>query len=116
MKTIPNSIQLIGNLGRDPEITKTSNGAMLAKVSLATSEYYKDAEGKSVNNTQWHNLVAWGPQAEFMEKNLHKGDLVGVRGKIRNRSFTGSDGLQQYRTEIIVKEISTVPRRAQEAA
>lgn len=99
-----NSIQLIGHLGRDPEITKTSKGTKMGKVSLATNDFYKDKNGERVEQTQWHNLIAWGSQADYMEEKLKKGSLIGVRGKLRYRKYNNKDGQPQVRTEILVQE------------
>ena len=104
MTTMKNSIQLIGNLGRDPEITKTSAGAKVGNVSLATHESYKDKDGERVEQTQWHNLVAWGDLAEYMQNNLRKGSYIGIRGKLRYRKYNNKEGQQQVRTEILVQE------------
>jgi len=104
MTTMKNSIQLIGNLGRDPEITKTSNGNKVGKVTLATNEYYRDKNGERITQTQWHNLVAWGNLADYMEDNLKKGQQIGVRGKLRYRKYNNKDGQPQMRTEILVRE------------
>jgi single-strand DNA-binding protein len=104
MTTMKNSIQLIGNLGRDPEVTKTSSGAKIGKVSLATDESYKDKSGEWVKQTQWHNLIAWGEQADYMEANLKKGNLIGIRGKLRYNKYTDKEGQNQVRTEILVQE------------
>ena len=103
-----NSIQLIGNLGRDPEITKTSTGAKVGKVTIATNESYKDKKsGERVTQTQWHNLVAWGEHADYMENNLRKGLQVGIRGKIRYKSYENKAGEKRMRTEILVREFIT---------
>jgi len=107
MDSMKNSIQLIGNLGRDPEITRTSNGAKFGKVSIATKESYKDKGGEKITQTQWHNLIAWGDLADFMEDKLKKGAYIGVRGKIRYNSFTSKDGQKQVKTEILVQEFLT---------
>jgi single-strand DNA-binding protein len=104
MTTMKNSVQLIGNLGRDPEVTTTSSGAKIGKVSLATHESYKDKAGEWVKQTQWHNLVAWGELADHMENNLKKGALIGIRGKLRYNKFTDKEGQNQVRTEIFVQE------------
>jgi single-strand DNA-binding protein len=104
MTTKKNSVQLIGNLGRDPEVTTTSSGAKIGKVSLATHESYKDKAGEWVKQTQWHNLVAWGELADHMENNLKKGALIGIRGKLRYNKFTDKEGQNQVRTEIFVQE------------
>ena len=104
MESMINCIQLIGNLGRDPEITKTSKGSKVGKVSIATSEYFKNPSGERASQTQWHNLIAWGALADYMENHLKKGDQIGIRGKIRYRSYTSKDGQNQMRTEILVQE------------
>jgi single-strand DNA-binding protein len=104
MTTMKNSVQLIGNLGRDPEVTTTSSGAKIGKVSLATHESYKDKAGEWVKQTQWHNLVAWGELADHMENNLKKGALIGIRGKLRYNKFTDKEVQNQVRTEIFVQE------------
>jgi single-strand DNA-binding protein len=114
MSTIRNSIQLIGNLGRDPEIRILNSGRKVGHVSIATSDYVKDDNGEFQQRTQWHNLVAWGPQAEYLEKYLRKGNLTGLRGRLTHRSFEGKDGKQNKRTEIVVNEF--VPFNSKEKA
>ena len=75
MNTLRNKVQLIGNLGNDPEIVNLESGKTLAKFAIATNENYKNAEGEKVTDTQWHNVVAWGKTAEIIEKygNRHHG-------------------------------------------
>ena len=92
MNNLKNSVRLIGNLGGNPEVKELQSGKKIAKLSLATSDKYKDSEGKLVNETQWHNLVAWGKTAEFAERYLEKGQEVAVEGKILNRSYTDKEG------------------------
>ena len=67
MNALKNKVQLIGNLGQDPEIMNMENGTKLAKFSIATSDSYKNAKGEKVEDTQWHNIVAWGKTAEIVE-------------------------------------------------
>ena len=105
MNNLKNSVRLIGNLGGNPEVKELQSGKKIAKLSLATSDKYKDSEGKLVNETQWHNLVAWGKTAEFAERYLEKGQEVAVEGKILNRSYTDKEGQKKYITEISVNEI-----------
>ena len=76
MNALRNKVQLIGNLGQDPEIVNLDGGKKLAKFSIATSESYKNAEGEKVEDTQWHNIVAWGKTAEIVENYLAKGKQV----------------------------------------
>ena len=116
MSNIKNSIQLIGNLGQDPEIRILNSGKKVGQVSIATSDSFKDGNGEYQQRTQWHNLVAWGPQAEYLEKYLHKGSFIGVRGKLTHRSFDGKDGKKMYRTEIVVKEFVSFGKREKELA
>jgi single-strand DNA-binding protein len=105
MNTLRNKVQLIGNLGQAPEIVSFENGNKLAKISLATNEYYKNAAGEKVEETQWHSLVAWGPQAELFEKYIKKGQEIAVEGKLVTRSYETKEGEKRYRTEVQVKEV-----------
>ena len=105
MNNLRNSVRLIGNLGGNPEVRELPSGKKLAKLSLATSDKYKDSEGKLVNETQWHNLIAWGKTADFVERYLEKGQEVAVEGKLLNRSYLDKDGQKKYITEISVNEI-----------
>ena len=97
-------MQLIGNLGRDPEVVELGNGKKLAKVSIATSEFFKNDKGEKVQETQWHNLVAWGNVAENFGKILKKGNEIAVRGKLAHRSYEDKEGQTKYISEIIVNE------------
>ena len=104
MNNLRNRVQLIGNLGMDPEI-KEINGKSMAKFSLATSETYKNNEGNKITDTQWHNLVVWGNQVNIAQKYLKKGQEVAIEGKLVHRSFDGKDGNKKYISEIVVNEI-----------
>lgn len=97
-----NQIQLIGRLGKDPE-TKSGDNYKLATFSLATSESYKDKSGEWQEQTEWHNVKAWGYNAERAEK-LGTGDLVWVTGKIHYDSYE-VEGVKKYRAEIIASQI-----------
>lgn len=105
MNNLKNCVRLMGNLGSAPEVKTTANGKKLAKFSLATNEVYVDQSGKRVSETQWHNLVAWGKQAEVAEKFLNKGKEIAIEGKLTNRSYTDKNGQKRYVTEIQVHEI-----------
>ena len=105
MKNLRNSVQLIGNLGMNPEVKTLDNGATVAKFSIATTEKYKNNKGEQVNDTTWHNLVAWGKTAEIAEKYLSKGSQIAVEGKLVNKSYEAKDGTKRYVTEILVNEI-----------
>lgn len=116
MSSIKNSIQLIGNLGGEPQIRVLNGGRKVGQVSIATSDSYKDANGVFQKRTQWHNLVAWGPQAEYLEKYLHKGSFIGVRGKLTHRSYETKDGKKTLRTEVVVSEFAPFSQKEKELA
>ncbi len=105
MNALKNKVQLIGNLGNDPEIVILENGNKLAKFSMATNETYKNTAGERVTDTQWHNIVAWGKTAEIVESYLTKGKEVVVEGKLTTRSYETKDGEKRYITEIHCKEL-----------
>ena len=105
MNTLRNKVQLIGNLGNDPEIINLESGKTLAKFSIATNESYKNASGEKVKDTQWHNVVAWGKTAEIIEKYVTKGKEVAVEGKLTSRSYETKDGEKRYVTEVGCNEL-----------
>jgi len=105
MNALKNKVQLIGNLGQDPEIVNLENGNKLAKFSIATSDYYKNAQGEKVEDTQWHNIVAWGKTAEIVENYLTKGKQVAVEGKLTHRSYETKEGEKRYITEVKCNEL-----------
>ncbi|MBL4642456.1 MAG: single-stranded DNA-binding protein [Flavobacteriaceae bacterium] len=105
MSTLRNKVQLIGNLGNNPEIITLDSGKKLAKISIATNETYKNAQGEKVTDTQWHNVIAWNKTAEIIEKYLQKGNEVAIEGKLINRSYEDKDGIKKYITEIVCSEL-----------
>ncbi|MFT4699079.1 MAG: single-strand DNA-binding protein [Flavobacteriaceae bacterium] len=105
MSTLRNKVQLIGNLGNDPEIITLDSGKKLAKFNIATNETYKNAQGEKVTDTQWHNVVAWGKTAEIIETYITKGKEVAVEGKLTSRSYEDKEGQKKYITEVVCNEI-----------
>ncbi len=105
MNNLRNKVQLIGNLGNDPEITTFESGKTLAKFTLATNESYKNAKGEKITDTQWHNVVAWGKTAQIVEKYITKGKEVAVEGKLTTRSWEDKDGMKRYITEVVCSEL-----------
>ncbi|HLT42623.1 MAG TPA: single-stranded DNA-binding protein [Sphingobacteriaceae bacterium] len=99
-----NLVILIGRVGKDPEVRHLDNGKSVANLSLATSETYKNKQGEKVENTEWHNLVAWSPLAEIFEKYVKKGNQIYVEGKLTTRTWE-KDGDKKYITEVVVKEL-----------
>jgi single-strand DNA-binding protein len=105
MYALKNKVQLIGNLGNNPEIKTLDGGKKLARFSVATNEVYRNTKGEKVTETQWHNLVAWGKVAEIAEKYLSKGSEVAIEGKLMNRTYNDKDGVKKYITEVQVNEL-----------
>ena len=105
MSTLRNKVQLIGNLGNNPEIITLDSGKKLAKFSIATNESYKNAEGEKITDTQWHNVIAWNKTAEIIEKYLEKGSEVAIEGKLTSRSYEDKEGVKKYITEVVCSEV-----------
>ncbi len=105
MSTLKNKVQLIGNLGTQPEIINLESGKILAKFTMATNEHYKNAKGEKVTDTQWHNIVAWGKTAQIIEQYLNKGQEVAIEGKLTTRSWDDKEGNKRYMTEIVCNEL-----------
>jgi single-strand DNA-binding protein len=105
-----NKVILLGNLGKDPEVRSFENGTTKASFTLATTDSYKDKNGEMVNQTEWHNVVAWRGLSEIAAKYLHKGDKVYVEGKLKNRSWTDQEGVTKYITEIEADNIIMMSR------
>jgi single-strand DNA-binding protein len=105
-KTV-NKVILLGNIGKDPEITSTNGGTLAAKMALATSDRFKDRQGDWQERTEWHNLVAYARGAEIVRDYVKKGSKVFVEGKLQTRSWDDKEsGRKIYRTEIVIGEIS----------
>ncbi len=107
-----NKAILVGNLGKDPEIRSLDSGVKVATFSLATTESYKDREGKKVESTEWHNIVLWRGLAEVAEKYLKKGNSIYVEGRIKTRSWDDKDGNKRYTTEIVADNMTMLGSRS----
>jgi len=100
-----NKVQLIGNLGADPEIKTFETGKKVARFSLATTETYKNEKGEKVKETQWHTVIAWNKLADLVKTYLTKGNEIAIEGKLVNRSWTDKTGTKKYITEIVMNEM-----------
>ncbi|MEK7566590.1 MAG: single-stranded DNA-binding protein [Patescibacteria group bacterium] len=105
-----NKIFLIGNLTRDPEIRALPSGQSVASFGVATNRFFNDKSGQKQQDTQFHNIVAFGRLAEISKQYLNKGSLLMVEGRIQNRSWQGQDGQKKYKTEVVAESIQLGPR------
>jgi single-strand DNA-binding protein len=112
MKSLRNSVQLIGNLGMDPEVKQVSNGNKMARFSLVTTETYKNQKGEKVTDTQWHNLIIWGGLADVAEKYLKKGNQVAVEGRLETNTYDDKDGNRKFFTQIKVNDLVMLDGKA----
>jgi single-strand DNA-binding protein len=106
-----NKVQLIGNVGKDPEVRTTATNKKVAKFSLATSEKRKDAEAI----TSWHSIVVWDKLAEIVEKYVKKGMMLYIDGKINYGKYDDKDGNTHYYTEIIANNIQMLSKKPSDA-
>ena len=106
-----NKVILIGNLGKDPEIRRLENGAVVASFSIATSESFTDKNsGEKKEITDWHDIVLWRGLAEIAEKYIRKGTKIYVEGKLKKRSWQDKEGNTKYNTEVIGEELTILSR------
>lgn len=97
-----NKVTLLGRLGADPEVRRLENGAVVAKMSIATTEWYRDKTSNEVQeSTEWHNIIMWRYLAERAEKQLKKGSLIYLEGKLTHRKYDDKDGNTKYITEVV---------------
>ncbi len=110
-----NKVQLIGNLGKDPEVRSTANGTRVATLSIATSRRWNSASGEAQEKTEWHRVVLWNNKgsglADVAERYLKKGDRVYIDGRIEYRTWEDRDGKTRYTTEIIGREMIMLSSR-----
>ena len=106
-----NKVMLIGHLGKDPEIISFENGTKKMSVTLATTERYRDRNGEWAEQTDWHNLVAWGNLAvDIAEKrrNYIKGDFMYVEGRLKTRQYVDGQNVTRYVTEVLVDKMMSM--------
>jgi len=111
MNAMKNRVQLIGNLGATPEVRNLNSGKKVAQFSMATSETYKNSAGERVQDTQWHQVVAWNKLAEVVENYLDRGKRVAVEGKLVHRSYEDKNGVKRYVTEIVASDILMLDKK-----
>ena len=100
-----NTVQIIGNLGQDPELKTTDKGTAIVNLSVATNETFTDGEGNRKTSTEWHRIVVVGRQAETCAEHLEKGRRILVEGRLRTRSWKDKDGIERWTTEIVARRV-----------
>ena len=105
MNNLRNRVQLIGHVGNDPEIKTFEGGRKLATITLATNDYYKNAKGEKVEQTEWHRLTAWGTTADIIEQFVKKGKEIAIDGKLTHRTYDDKNGDKKFITEVTINEV-----------
>ncbi|MBI2121547.1 MAG: single-stranded DNA-binding protein [Candidatus Sungbacteria bacterium] len=106
-----NKAFVLGNLTRDPELRQTATGQAVCSFGIATNRFYTDSTGQKQKQAEFHNVVAWGRQAEIVNQYLKKGSLVLVEGRLQTRNWQDQQGQKHWRTEIIAEKIQLGPRQ-----
>ena len=106
-----NKVILIGNLGKDPEIRHLEGNVAVGRFPLATNESYKDRKGEWQTKTEWHDIVVWRSLAERAERDLGKGSLVYVEGKLTHRKWQDREGNDRYTTEVVANSFRIIHKR-----
>lgn len=116
-----NRAEIVGNITRDPEMRYTPNGQAVCSFGVATNRRWRDKEGNNQEQTEFHNIVAWGKVAELMSQLTHKGTKIYVEGRLQTRQWEGQDGNKRNRTEIVMEDFivltpkGAIPAREPEA-
>jgi len=111
-----NKVILIGNLGQDPEVRYTPNGAAVTNISLATAESWKDKQsGELQTRTEWHRIVLFSRLAEIASEYLKKGSKVYIEGRLQTRKWEDKNGVERYTTEIVGNELQMLDSRGDAA-
>lgn len=105
MNAMKNKVQLIGNVGNEPEVKTFGEGKKVANITLATNDYYINDKGEKVEQTEWHRVTAWGKVAEIIEKYVSKGKEIAIEGKLTHRSYDDKEGNKRYITEVVANDI-----------
>lgn len=111
-----NKVIIVGRLGRDPEMRYTSSGTAVVNFSLATNHFMKDQDGNNNEQTEWHNVVAFGRTAEIASEYLSKGRLVYVEGRLQTRSWDDQNGQKRYKTEIVCSNLQLLGGKGEGSA
>ncbi|MDN3675506.1 single-stranded DNA-binding protein [Flavobacterium branchiarum] len=105
MSSLRNKVQLVGNVGNDPEVREFEGGKKLVNLVIATNDRFTNDKGEKVEQTEWHRLVAWGKTAEIIERYVVKGKEVAIEGKLTHRSYDDKNGEKRFITEVVITEL-----------
>ena len=111
MNLLSNQVQLIGRIGNTLELKETKKGLKFLTLSIATNEFYRNANGDKVKETTWHKIIAWSKSAELMHNLLEKGNEIMVKGKLSNRSYDDKNGDKKFITEIVVNSFLKLEKK-----
>ena len=95
-----NKVILVGHVGADPEPRYTSSGTAVVNLRMATNDVWRNAEGEDQESTEWHSVVLWGKQAEFVANYIKKGQLIYVEGRLQTRTWEDRDKIERRITEV----------------
>ena len=111
MNALRNKVQLIGRLGKDPELMSFDEGKVKCAFPVATNESFRNGEGERVERTQWHDVVMWGALAEIAGQYLKKGAEIAIEGRLAYRTYEDSEGHTRYVTEVVAAEMLLLDRK-----
>ncbi|MEO8734175.1 MAG: single-stranded DNA-binding protein [Flavobacteriales bacterium] len=114
-KQIKNRVQLMGNLGTDPDVREFEGGRCLARFRVATNEKFIYGDGLSKEETQWHSVVAWGRVAEKVAQQLQKGSKLSLEGRLVHRVYETKDGQKRYVTEVVMNSFAMIAQQEEVA-
>ena len=105
MNAMKNKVQLIGNVGQDPEVKNLDGGKKVVTLNIATNDSYINVKGEKIEQTEWHKAVAWGKVAEIIEKFVTKGKEIAIEGKLTHRSYDDQNGVKRFISEVLINEV-----------
>jgi len=112
---IKNRVQLMGNLGNDPEVREFEGGRRLAKLRIATNEKFTYGDGLTKDETQWHSVIAWGRVAEKVAQQLRKGSKLSLEGRLVHRVYETKEGQKRYITEVVMNSFEAIGQQEEVA-
>ena len=106
-----NKVILIGNSGKEPEHKILADGTPVAKITIATTESYRLKNGDKQTRTEWHSIIVWRGLATFAGQYIHKGSLLYIEGKLRNRNYEDKEGQKKYVTEVVADQVVLLDKK-----